>query len=124
MDMLNILVIDDDRDFAETLAELLALDGHRTVPVFNGRTGLAYLKKDVFDLAFVDIMMPGKGGLDVLWACHNLPVRTNIVLMTGHNAALYVDQGRIFNASGVLQKPIDPAQLTQYFELGTQTPGG
>ena len=124
MDMLNILVIDDDHDFAETLAELLALDGHRTFAVFGGREGLAYLKKNVFDLAFLDIMMPGKGGLDVLWACHSLPIRTNIVLMTANNATHYKDQGKIFHALGVLQKPIDPAQLTQYFELSAQAPGG
>lgn len=115
MDALNILVIDDDRDFAESLAELVALEGHHTLPVFSGKEGFTYLARNVFDLAFVDIMMPGKSGIDVLWASYSLAFRTNIVLMTGNNAEHYVDQAKMFDALGVLQKPIDPTQLTQFF---------
>lgn len=124
MDVLHVLVIDDDRDFAESLAELVALDGHRTVPVFSGKEGFVYLARNVFDLAFVDIMMPGKSGIDVLWACNSLAFRTNIVLMTGNNAEHYMEQAKLFHALGVLQKPIEPTQLKQYFQPGTQARGG
>ena len=116
LSVLNVLVVDDDRDFAETMAEMLAQLGHRAASVFSGNEALNRLKKNVFDLAFVDIMMPGKGGLDVLWASQNSNIKTDIVLMTAHNAAHFADQGKMFSALGVLQKPFEPDQLAQYIE--------
>lgn len=113
---LNILVVDDDRDFAESLANVLELDGHRTASAFSASEGLACLGKNEFDFAFVDIVMPGKDGLDVLWANHNLQLKTHIVLMTAHNAAQFSEQGKVLRAVDVLQKPFDPAQVTQCLE--------
>jgi len=116
MTMLNILVVDDDRDFAESLIEVLALEGHQTVPTFSGKDGIACLKKNLFDLAFVDVMMPSKDGLDVLWANHSLRLKTHIVLMTAYNALQFAEQGRVLRALDVMQKPFDPGQITRYIE--------
>ena len=62
---LRILVVDDDADNANSLGELFELEGHRPLVVYDGEAAIAaYLKED-FDIAFMDVMMPGKNGVEL-----------------------------------------------------------
>jgi PAS domain S-box-containing protein len=60
-----VLVADDNRDAAETLATLLKMGGHRVVTVNDGVTALDEIERSRPHLAFVDIGMPGKTGYDI-----------------------------------------------------------
>ena len=60
-----VLVADDNRDAAETLATLLKIGGHRVVTVNDGVTALNEIERSRPHLAFVDIGMPGKTGYDI-----------------------------------------------------------
>ncbi len=62
----RILVIDDERDVAESLAEILESLGHRTVITESARDGVARASKERFDRLFVDLRMPEMGGQEVL----------------------------------------------------------
>jgi DNA-binding response OmpR family regulator len=79
----RVLVIDDDRDLAESVAELLENRGHDVSLAFTGGDGLALIDRQAFDFALVDIEMPAKSGVDTFLEIrkkgHDLP----IALMTG-----------------------------------------
>ncbi len=119
---MNILVVDDDRDFAESLANVLELGGHRITQIFTGEAAIARLTHDDIDLAFVDIVLPKLGGIDALRVIHNLRPSMKIVLMTGHNAEQYAQEARMFGAVDILQKPFDPMQLLDRIESLVQEP--
>lgn len=108
MNGLKVLVVDDDRDFAESLAKVLEIGGHRTTKAFTGEAALTHLRHDDIDIAFMDIALPGLGGIVALQLIHNLRPNMRIVMMTGHNADQYAQEARMFGALDILQKPFDP----------------
>jgi len=59
---LSILVVDDERDVAEMLTDILNGDGHRTETATNGRTALARLESEDFDILLSDMRMPTMDG--------------------------------------------------------------
>ena len=63
---MKILIIDDDVQVCETIESLVARTGHNSISSYNLTDGLAKVKKDDFDLVFLDISLPDGNGLDYL----------------------------------------------------------
>jgi DNA-binding response OmpR family regulator len=63
---LSILVIDDELDIAELLAELLAQRGHRVATAINGIVGRTLLMRNDYDLVITDYMMPIVDGIQLV----------------------------------------------------------
>jgi len=59
---LAILVVDDDEQIREILADMLAMDGHETVTCADGPSALQALDHRSFDLMITDLGMPGMSG--------------------------------------------------------------
>ncbi|MBL8491359.1 MAG: response regulator, partial [Rhodocyclaceae bacterium] len=59
----HILVVDDDREIRQLLAEYLEKQGLRCTAVADGRQMRAALEKGRFDLVILDLMLPGEDGL-------------------------------------------------------------
>jgi PAS domain S-box-containing protein len=59
---LHILIVDDEPDVADVMAEMLHADGHRTEVVNSGEAALARVSQSRFDLVLSDIRMPGLDG--------------------------------------------------------------
>lgn len=64
MKRMRVLVVDDDRDFAEGLADVLAIKGHQVDTALNGDEAVARFGEQGYDLAFIDIKMRRKNGLE------------------------------------------------------------
>jgi CheY-like chemotaxis protein len=64
--MINALVIDDNRATADTLVDMLGLLDVAAMPVYGARTAILELSKQVPDVIFLDINMPGVSGYEVL----------------------------------------------------------
>ena len=63
---LRVLVIDDNRDGADSLARLLQLYGHEARAAYDGRIGLQTILDDPPDVVVCDLNLPGLHGLDVV----------------------------------------------------------
>jgi CheY-like chemotaxis protein len=116
----KILVVDDDIDTVEYLTTFLEDHGYQTEAARDSRSALAVLQSFAADTILVDVLMPGRSGLDLLvrlrrdarW--RDLP----IVVVTGSDKILEDDcqsylgsyQG-IRGPDGVLGKPVDPSTL-------------
>lgn len=116
MNSLKILIVDDDIDFAEGLAELLDLRGHRVTIAVSGEQATDLFRDTDFDITFLDVKLPGMTGVECCRAIRDLKPGARVVLMTGYS----VDQRRgtteHSGALEVLQKPLD---LRQVFHLLT-----
>ncbi len=111
MRALRVLVVEDDKDFAEGLAELLESRGHSVSLAATGEDGVNLFLEHDFDLAFLDAVLPGLSGADALQAMKDVKPDTEIVMMTGHNAGRYTRVAREMGAQEVLQKPFEPNRL-------------
>lgn len=123
MRSMNILVVEDDKDFAEGLADYLRLNGHDVELAGSGEAGLARLAGKDFDLALLDIMLPGMSGTETLLAIRDTSPETAIVMMTGQRAEVHVEVARKLGAVEILQKPFDPARILDHLKKAKKESG-
>ena len=116
----RILVVDDDPDVVEYVCTFLRDEGYQTFSADAYGTALEALEKDEVDLLILDVMMPGRSGLDLLatirkdarWADLPILVLTGHDRVARHGASSYLGPesgGR--GADGVLAKPLQRDQL-------------
>ncbi|MDE2384279.1 MAG: response regulator [Alphaproteobacteria bacterium] len=111
MRSLKILVVDDDRDNADSMGELFQLEGHDVRVVYSGREAIhAYLEAD-FNLAFIDVMMPGMNGVESYMEIRKLKPKANVFMMSGYSVEELLKQAMAQGAKGLLSKPVDPRTL-------------
>ncbi|MBI1846943.1 MAG: response regulator [Candidatus Rokubacteria bacterium] len=79
----SVLVIDDEKEVAEVLRDLLARDGHRVVICGDGESGLARFQTDTFEFVITDLGMPGLSGWDVARLIKLWKPGTPVAMVTG-----------------------------------------
>ncbi len=119
----QILIVDDDRDFADSLAEVLELQEYRVTVLARGEEVVAIYNEKDFDLAFIDIRLSGMSGLECLRALRTVRPSAKIVMMTGDNTEKYRQEAMDAGALQVLQKPFDPYQLLEIVTHSFSRPG-
>jgi two-component system, NtrC family, response regulator HydG len=100
----DILIVDDDLDLAEGLAEVLQLEGHATEIVSNGRTALERCRLKAFDLILMDVRMPVMNGVDSFLEIRKIRPDAKVMMMTGHQEPI-VARALEAGALGLLRKP-------------------
>jgi two-component system response regulator HydG len=104
---LRILVVDDDCDNADSLAELFTMEGHTVEVAYSGEEAIdAYGRRD-FDLAFMDVMMPGRNGVESFLEIKRLKPGAKVYMMTGYSVEQLLQQAADNGALGVFSKPVD-----------------
>ncbi|MDB4957124.1 MAG: mtrA 2 [Myxococcales bacterium] len=108
---LFILVIDDEYDLAELIAELLGERGHHVTVAINGVSGMSLLMNGHFDLVISDFMMPVMDGVELVKRMRqdarleSIPV----IMMSAHADAAATQLDGLLQ--GLLQKPFMPRRL-------------
>jgi signal transduction histidine kinase len=111
----RILIADDNRDSAETLAALLRLEGHEVTSVHDGPVALTAFHEIKPDVALLDIGMPGLTGYEVARRMRQSGAGTALTLIAITGWGQDVDKERAF-AAGFdhhLTKPVDPHRLVE-----------
>ncbi|MBX3268904.1 MAG: response regulator [Sandaracinaceae bacterium] len=104
----RILVVDDNVDLAENVAEALELAGARTELAASGREALARLAANPpYDLVLTDMRMPDVSGLELIRALRARDPATPVIVMTAYTRGADLDEARERGALEVLEKPID-----------------
>ena len=103
----HILVVDDDRAIRQVLAEFLRAQGHQVDEASGGAQALAFAETRPFDLIFLDILMPGIGGVETLRRLRQDVPQSRVVMVSGtpdeRLALECVDLG----AADYIRKPFD-----------------
>jgi two-component system, NtrC family, response regulator HydG len=108
---LRILVVDDDVDNAHSLGELFEMEGHRPKVVHSGEDAIAAYVDHHFDLAFMDVMMPGLNGVESFLEIKKQKANAKVFMMTGYSVEELLRQAISEGALGVLNKPMDSNAL-------------
>jgi CheY-like chemotaxis protein len=111
----HALVVDDSRTSAALLAKILARNGIASDKVGSGEECLEYLKAKRPDLIFLDHMMPGMDGFDVVKAIKRQSrlAAIPVVMHTSKSGEMYIGQARALGAVGVLEKPASEQALLE-----------
>jgi two-component system response regulator HydG len=108
---LRVLVIDDDKLLAETIAESLERRGHACTVATTGKAGAGKLDQEQFDVVLTDLKMADFDGLAVVEKCRQVQRDTEIFVITGFGDVKTAVEAMKRGASHYLQKPIDLAEL-------------
>ena len=101
----RVLVIDDEEDVRETLADMLREQSHEVVVAENGAEGLERFQSATFDLVLTDLAMPGISGWQVARAVKAARPDVPVVLVTGWGVELSPEQLRSNGVDRVMTKP-------------------
>ncbi len=108
----RILVVDDEDAFRQTLTSRLKRDGHEVDSAEDGEEAIKMLQSKLFDLALLDIRMPGIDGMGVLKFVKKHSRSTDVIMLTGYGDIRLAVESMKLGASEFLTKPIDPEALT------------
>jgi len=114
---INILLVDDERDFVEMLSLRLADAGHRVRAAYSGQEALAVLAEaetetlPEIDVVVLDIKMPGMDGIETLKQIKTRCPVVEVILLTGHGAVDTAVTGLKAGAFDYLLKPADFDEL-------------
>ena len=105
----RVLVVDDNEDVRELIIHILSADGFHVFSAHDGDSAIAVLLANSIDLVLLDVMMPGRSGLEVLSEIrsgankklHEVPV----VMITAKSTLEDIDKALALGASSYIVKP-------------------
>jgi len=115
-DATRVLVVEDDRDFAESLVIALGMRNCQVDIAHTGEEAIRKFREFPYDIAFMDVKLPGKNGVQVLAEIIDLVPQARIVLMTGFSESAILEQARQKGAMDVLRKPFRMRELLGYID--------
>ncbi len=113
---LKIFVVDDDRDAAEGLGEVLEMFGHQVTLAFDGESAVQIFKEQDFDVSLMDVMMPGMNGVESFLEIRKIKPDAKVFMMTGFSVQQLLTQAIENGALGVFDKPVNMEKLMASLE--------
>jgi two-component system, OmpR family, response regulator ArlR len=108
----RILLVEDEKDLAQVVCEILNTLPAKVVVAKNGREAIRIIESDQsFDLVLLDLVLPQLNGLEVLRRLRRVSTTTKVILSTGYVESLDSKELAGLEISGLLSKPYMPNQL-------------
>ena len=117
----DILIVDDDDDLRGGIASYFEQLGHEVAQADSAESALTALNNRAFSLAIVDLVMPGKSGLELLRELKQEHVETEVVLLTGEGTIETAVEAMKLGACDFLTKPVRMKQLEAVVQKAAQT---
>lgn len=111
-DKAHILVVDDDNRIRDLLSRFLVNEGFRVTTSADALAARKFMSMIDFDLAILDIMMPGEDGLSLLSSMRETGNETPVMLLTARGLAEDRIEGLKRGADDYLPKPFEPEELS------------
>ena len=107
----NILVVDDEKTFADNLVDFLSGLGYRATAAYNGREGLTRVEEGDFQLVITDLNMPEMDGMRLLEAIKKQDKRVVVMVITGFGTIDTAVQAIKSGAFDFIPKPVKIKEL-------------
>ncbi len=107
----KILIIEDEKILAWTIAQRLGKEGYEATAVSTGREGLGALSQQDFDVVLLDYRLPDLDGLDVMKQIHGDHSSLPVILMTAYGSVESAVEAMRAGAYDYLSKPMDMNHL-------------
>ena len=110
-DKLRVLLVDDEKEFVESLSERLELRNVKAQVAYDGEQALEALEQGKPDVMVLDLRMPGIDGIEVLRRVRKDHPDMAVVILTGHGTDKDEKEAMRLGASAYLKKPVDVDHL-------------
>ena len=107
---IKILLVDDEKQFVDTLAERLAMRGFSARVAYDGPQALKAVE-DPTDVIVLDLRMPGMDGFEVLRSVKKSNPQVQVIILTGHGGDAEEQTAYRMGAYNFLKKPMDIDEL-------------
>ena len=117
-DRSHILVVDDEVEICHLIENLLSLEGHRVSSVLTGKEAVDLAGKKIFNVVFLDMVMPGISAVEVFEKIKKISPNTRVVMITGQ----FLDEDLMKKlkqrgVSAFLQKPFSCDDIKEFIDV-------
>jgi two-component system, OmpR family, response regulator CpxR len=109
----KVLLVDDERDFVQTLSERLIMRDMGSAVAYDGESALSMIADEEPEVMILDLRMPGIDGIEVLRQVKSTNPDIEVIVLTGHGTEKDKDLCMELGAFAFLQKPVDIQLLSQ-----------
>lgn len=109
----KVLLVDDERDFVQTLSERLIMRDMGSAVAYDGESALTMIKDEEPEVMILDLRMPGIDGIEVLRQVKASNPDIEVIVLTGHGTEKDKDLCMELGAFAFLQKPVDIQLLSK-----------
>lgn len=120
---MNVLIVEDEVQLADALAEILQRNKYHVDTVYNGEDGLHYACTGIYDCIVLDIMLPILDGISVLRMLRKQKISTPILLLTAKSDVADKINGLDSGADDYLTKPFATGELLARIRALTRRTG-
>ena len=103
----SILIVDDDLGMSETLSDILGELGFKVAVANDGFKAIKMVNKDDYNMALIDIMMPGINGVEIFKEIKNIRPAMKVIMMTAYSVEDLVKEALKESAYGIIYKPLN-----------------
>jgi len=116
---IRVLLVDDEKEFSEVLAERLEGRGLIVRTVLSGTDALAELERDETDVVVLDVAMPNMSGIETLSRIRQINPSIPVIMLTGKSTIESGIEAMKFGAFNYLMKPTDINNLIAQIKKAT-----
>ena len=109
----KVLLVDDEREFVQTLSERLVMRDLGTAVAYDGESALQVVRDDEPEVMILDLRMPGIDGIEVLRRVKTNQPDIEVIILTGHGSDTDRETCMNLGAFAYLQKPVDIDELSE-----------
>ncbi len=107
----RILIVDDDRDHAESVADILVGHNYEIEIALTGEKALERFRTVDFDVTLMDVRLPGMNGVQTFFEFRKVRPDAQVILMSGFSVEKLISEALNGGALGILHKPFDSGEL-------------
>jgi DNA-binding NtrC family response regulator len=108
----RILIVDDELVVRDSLGKWFTSEGYAARPVAGAREALEIIQQEDFDIALIDIKMPGMDGMELQARLQEADPELTVIIMTGYASVETAVQALKRGAYDYITKPVDPDELS------------
>jgi two-component system, OmpR family, response regulator len=109
----RVLLIDDEEAFTDNLAMILTVRNYEVTAVHDGESAIRAVEEGDYDVAILDLMMPGINGIETLRQIKRRKPLLEVIMLTGHGSIETGVEGMNLGAFDYAMKPIDIGDLLE-----------
>lgn len=107
----RVLIVDDEEEFVQTLAERLTVRNYDVTTSLSGEDAVSKIKHYNYDVVILDVQMPGMDGIEILREIKTIKPLTEVIMLTGHGTVESAIEGMKLGAVDFLIKPCETEDL-------------
>ena len=113
----RVLLVDDEKEFIQTLSERLIIRDYDVTTAFSGEEAIEKVKNYLFDVIILDVLMPGMSGIETLREIRKIKPLIEVIMLTGNATVETAIEGLKLGALDFLLKPCETDDLVTKIDM-------